>query len=161
MKIELRNIKTNERLSDETNCYSATLYIDGKLAGEVCNRGCGGPDEQHLKAGYDIKTINEWLAANEAPMSMAKYNMEDVPCDLEMHCGRIVAVQQELRRFRRLCKSNVVVVDGDDIRTFHWKGVKQVGANHIAQIKQKMPARIIVNELSETALIDFIAKLAA
>lgn len=161
MKIELRNIRTNSALSDETTCYSATLYIDGKRAGEVMNHGHGGCDEQRLEKGYDIRAINEWLAKNEAPMSMAKYKMEDVPCDLELYCGRVVASHQEMKRFRRLCRSNVVVVDGDAIRTFKWKGVKQVGANHIAQIRQKMPAHVIINELSETALLDFVAKLAA
>lgn len=44
MKIELKNIKTNKRLSQETNAYSADIIVDGKKAGTVMNHGTGGPD---------------------------------------------------------------------------------------------------------------------
>jgi uncharacterized protein YcbK (DUF882 family) len=39
IKIELKKISVNQRLSEETNCYSADLYVDGVKWGEVCNRG--------------------------------------------------------------------------------------------------------------------------
>ncbi len=43
MEIALKNISYSERLSEETNCFSATIYIDGKKAGEASNHGHGGP----------------------------------------------------------------------------------------------------------------------
>lgn len=162
MKIELRHIKTNSVMSEETNCYSASLYIDGKYAGVVMNHGHGGCDEQRLEVDYDIKAINEWLAKNEKPMSMAQYKADDVPCDLEILCGRLVSVHQETRRFRRLCKSNVLVVDGDSIRTFKWKGIKQVTPAHIASVKQSptVIGKPIVNEMSDADLAAFVMALA-
>lgn len=42
MKIELKNIKHYASMSEETNCYEAVLYIDGKAVASVCNRGTGG-----------------------------------------------------------------------------------------------------------------------
>lgn len=45
MKIELRNVTHNKRLSEETECFAATLWIDGVKAGEVSNRGHGGAHE--------------------------------------------------------------------------------------------------------------------
>lgn len=45
MNIELRNVQYNARMSEETACFSATVYLDGKRAGTVCNRGTGGADE--------------------------------------------------------------------------------------------------------------------
>ncbi len=47
MEITLKNISHNERLSEETNCFSATIYIDGKNAGEASNHGHGGPTMIH------------------------------------------------------------------------------------------------------------------
>lgn len=47
MKLELKSITVNMRLSEETNCYAAKLYLDGKLVAEVRNHGHGGPDEQY------------------------------------------------------------------------------------------------------------------
>ena len=47
MKIELKNIKHSEFASHETNCYQATIYIDGKRVGTVENQGYGGCDFVH------------------------------------------------------------------------------------------------------------------
>lgn len=44
MKIELKNIKHSEFASHETNCYEATIYINGKREGLVSNDGHGGCD---------------------------------------------------------------------------------------------------------------------
>lgn len=45
MKIELRSVHYSERMSEETSCFDAAVYIDGVKAGTVCNRGTGGSDE--------------------------------------------------------------------------------------------------------------------
>ena len=42
MKIELKNISFNERMSEETNCFIADLYINGVKAGQCQNQGHGG-----------------------------------------------------------------------------------------------------------------------
>lgn len=42
MKIELKRITYNARLSQETAAFAADVYIDGKKAGEVANDGHGG-----------------------------------------------------------------------------------------------------------------------
>lgn len=42
MKIELRRFTSNQRLSQETLCFAADIYIDGKKVGDCENRGQGG-----------------------------------------------------------------------------------------------------------------------
>ena len=42
MKIELKKISFYERMSEETNCFAADLYINGKKVGECKNDGQGG-----------------------------------------------------------------------------------------------------------------------
>jgi hypothetical protein len=42
MKIELRNLKTAAFASEETTCFQASLYVDGKRCGAVSNDGHGG-----------------------------------------------------------------------------------------------------------------------
>lgn len=44
MKIELKNIKYAAFASQETSCYEAAIYIDGKKVGTVENSGHGGSD---------------------------------------------------------------------------------------------------------------------
>jgi hypothetical protein len=58
MKIELKNVKHSEFASHETNCFEASVYIDGVRAGIVENDGQGGCNRYHP---YDIeKTINDY-----------------------------------------------------------------------------------------------------
>ena len=47
MKIELKNIKHSEFASQETHCFQATIYLDGKRVGTVENQGHGGCDFVH------------------------------------------------------------------------------------------------------------------
>ena len=42
MKIELKNVKFSEAMSEETNAFTANLYVNGKLAGYCKNQGHGG-----------------------------------------------------------------------------------------------------------------------
>lgn len=42
MKIELKNLKYSAFASHETDCFEATLYVDGKKSGRVWNDGQGG-----------------------------------------------------------------------------------------------------------------------
>ncbi len=44
MKITLKKLAHSTRLSHETACYSADVYIDGKKAGTAENSGTGGAD---------------------------------------------------------------------------------------------------------------------
>ena len=45
-KLEVKNISHYARGSEETPCYNATVYINGKKAIEVSNEGHGGSDRQ-------------------------------------------------------------------------------------------------------------------
>ena len=42
MKIELKKIYTNERFSEETNCFKAEIFLNGKKVGYAENDGRGG-----------------------------------------------------------------------------------------------------------------------
>lgn len=57
MKIELRKISFNERMSEETNCFVADLYIDGKKVGYCENRGTGGSTDYHGNSKEDNAII--------------------------------------------------------------------------------------------------------
>ena len=64
MKIELKAIKFNEAFSEETNCYKANVYVNGKLGGEASNDGRGGCTFIHTYNGDAalIKAANEYCA---------------------------------------------------------------------------------------------------
>lgn len=43
--IKLKSIQINMNISDETPCYSAKVYVDGRYFAKVSNHGHGGPDD--------------------------------------------------------------------------------------------------------------------
>tara|TARA_R110002051_G_scaffold52381_2_gene99483 strand:- start:559 stop:1071 length:513 start_codon:yes stop_codon:yes gene_type:complete len=62
-KIELKNISHYERGSEETPCYNATVYVNGKKTIEVGNDGHGGCDRQQGIGEYNynhIEEVNKW-----------------------------------------------------------------------------------------------------
>jgi len=71
-KIELKNLKYSEFASQETYCFEASVYIDGKKAGTVSNQGHGGCHSYHpnnlyplLKAEADKLPPHEWRLNEE------------------------------------------------------------------------------------------------
>ena len=59
MNFTLKNVKYSATFSEETNCYKATLYLDGKKIGTVQNEGHGGSDYVQ----YDDPAVRERVSA--------------------------------------------------------------------------------------------------
>lgn len=47
MNLELKNVKVHQDVSEETTCFSATVYAAGKKVGVVSNDGRGGSHRYH------------------------------------------------------------------------------------------------------------------
>ena len=47
MEIEIKKIQINQRLSQETLCFSADIFINGTKAGVAKNHGYGGSTDYH------------------------------------------------------------------------------------------------------------------
>jgi hypothetical protein len=79
MKIELKRITVNERLSEETNCFVADLYIDGHKIGLASNRGDGEQTTYHPDHAYGRKIIQkaEQYCIN-LPPEQAEFNGEQL-----------------------------------------------------------------------------------
>jgi len=61
-KLELRKIVFVERMSEETNCFTAFIYKDGKNVGEAHNDGHGGDTYAHMQnmTEQDHKHLTRW-----------------------------------------------------------------------------------------------------
>lgn len=55
--ITLKNVKFHEDMSEETPCFSADLYENGKLIAYVSNRGNGGCNNVHPAEGLTYKDV--------------------------------------------------------------------------------------------------------
>ena len=59
MKIELKSIRFSEAMSEETNAFTADLYVNGKKVGYCKNQGHGGCTDYNGNSSEDNKTIAE------------------------------------------------------------------------------------------------------
>jgi hypothetical protein len=88
MQIELKNIKHVESMSEETDCFSAVVYMDGVKSIEVENRGKGGAHRVHnlIPGAYDqldayCKTL---------PPVPSGYGGVPLDMDAELHISQLV-----------------------------------------------------------------------
>lgn len=152
MKIEIKNIKHSEFASEETNCFEATLYIDGKKIGRVSNQGHGGPD--HF-IGDDAKyrEANEWCKANlpKWTMSHDETDTKEYDTDLEMHTGELLTSWLLTRDMRKTMRSKVLfqMPDEQGIQVMAFKYGRKIDQRHIDHVKAKYPSATILNEMPE------------
>ena len=117
MKLELKNIKHTAWASEETHCYQASLYVDGKPVATVSNDGHGGADRyyDHPKCVYSRRSAwcDKMQEVHEYFASLPKTN----PCDifpggmeqtLEFWCADQVNDWLSARELKKKLKSHVL-----------------------------------------------------
>lgn len=110
MRVELKNIKHYESLSEETNCFQATIYIDGKRAGEASNRGHGDPINI---LPYDLhKTLNEY-AKTLPPLDYEGIQIEQ---DAEIIIGNLLTDWLISQDLKKLMSGRVVFLKDSKLR---------------------------------------------
>ena len=80
MKFELKNIKFYESMSEETNCFQADLFINGKKIAYVKNTGQGGCTDYGV---HDFKLQNVLRVAELYCLSLPKEKIEGMMSDFE------------------------------------------------------------------------------
>lgn len=111
IKIELRSVEHIERCSEETNCYAAKVFIDGKHVADVSNEGHGGCDHQRPARGKtqaDLAALDALIGATFPRMT---YDGEDLgPATLESVCGDLLTEWLISRDLTRLMNRAIVFV---------------------------------------------------
>lgn len=163
LNLELRNIKYMASLSEETNCYSATVYLDGKPVCDVSNHGHGGCDMQHWRNAEAEARVTAYFAA--MPARDTGMVIRDEPFmmqpDLEGWCGDQMARWIVARDIKRaMAKATIVVTAegteykwgipaarlGDKVK-FRGTAEPVVAKDYI--LEQAGPGSVILNLLSE------------
>ena len=119
--IEMKAIKYSEFASEETHCYQAKIYLNGKAWIEVDNDGRGGADRQspmdiHAEWGKQIKDISERLKVEHDPESYRYENMDGklktatMKVDLEIWCGNQLTKWLRVRRLKNLMRTKLLFV---------------------------------------------------
>jgi len=152
MKLELKNIRHSKFASQETACYQAKLFVDGKAFAIVGNDGRGGCDYQksmteHNKAFDDkLKQIDKYLSTLPKIKSHFEYGDEgkveyEFTFDLELWCGEELNKWINSKTLKRNLKKGSMIKDVDG-ELYHWK-------EHFSSdvILKHHPKAIILNDL--------------
>ena len=108
MNIELKNIKIYNDLSEETRCFTATLYINGFNKGRVENRGVGGETTFDDIKYSEISKIDEWCKSN---LPKYEYNGEKHEKSFEVYLEEILDEFENRKWIVSQFRRNILVVD--------------------------------------------------
>lgn len=159
--IELKKVSVNKRMSEETHCYSADLYVDGVKWGEVCNRGHGGGDDFRGVAGKDYDDLNaldKVIAATYDKVDCTDMGMpgETLDMSLEIICGDLVNDFLMEKEAKAVVKNKIAFTKeplkaGVALYTLPLKGHPE--AKGIELVRKGHPNAVILNELDITARV--------
>lgn len=142
MKLELKNIHHYPRMSEETACYEAALWIDGVKIGTVSNRGTGGGDDF-------CGDQRAYAEANRraACLPPEVYGDREYPQTVESLCAKVLDDWIASKDFDKALKRAVLFKLGPAIMETAYKGRKPVDAALIEHVKAKHPTVTILNTL--------------
>ena len=112
MKLQLKAIKHTEWASEETHCYQASLFVDGKPVAIVSNDGHGGCDRDYdhpkFKGDYraTMNAVHEYFKS--LPNEPSEWSEDGFAQSLEGWCGDQVNEFLSSRELKRKFKSHVV-----------------------------------------------------
>lgn len=105
--VEIKSIKVNTRMSEETYCFDAVVYIDGKRAGTVMNHGHGGG---HLYRPMAIAAqINERVSSMPPEVLKEGDRTMELKMDAELFINNLVHRHMIRQDLKRLCKRGTCV----------------------------------------------------
>jgi len=159
MKIELKNIYHIEQLSEETNAFSASLYINGVKAGTTSNQGHGGPTDYHAyneKGRELIKQAEEYCKTLPPEKFTAGGEEHSIDMDLELFIDGLLSKhlqEKALQSFRRkidkaMEQSIVIGVPDQSFKTLRFKmdiGMLLVHPNGPNVLQDVIAKRVIPN----------------
>ena len=145
MNITLKNVKFSEFASQETNCFEATVYIDGKRAGVASNEGHGGCNNYYpntLCAILDEHAenlppiVSQYLDANGKPMVLEH--------DSDTLIGDLFDYWLQSRDLKKSLAKSILFI-GEDGKLWRSKQTDLKAALSHADIHKKLKTNQILN----------------
>ena len=165
MLIEIKNLKIAASLSEETNAYTADIFVDGVKTFAASNHGHGGCDSYHRypTAKVGEREVDAWLAANVPPDGPWNANPAErepydtgTTCNLEVFMGRYVdrhISAKEDARIRRLYEKKladrICALNEQGHFVLFGKAVHKPTAENLAHLRAKCPDVIFLADADE------------
>lgn len=121
---QLKSIEFSERMSEETNCFSANLYAGKRKIASASNRGCGGPTDvwfvdsaaqaevEAYCASLPVRDI--WNFGDERGDIEYRWDAEGLVDDLLRSWLEEKEAKRYLAKMQRDAKTKLLVVINDE-----------------------------------------------
>ena len=157
MEIKLKNIKFSEHLSEETNAFTADIFVNGKKVGYAKNDGHGGCTWYHPYSVEDRAIINE---AEKYCLGLPpiKYSTLEIPMNLENKIDQLfeewLKAKDEAKLQKKLQKDMLkalcIKTDGG-YQAIKFKNENRNGFLNIAQVLAIEEKKYILKEIIDKA----------
>lgn len=130
-KIEVRNVKVLNSASEETLCFTATVVVDGLVAGAVSNDGRGGANR------YEPHTLERVVAAYAAtlpPLTYGDNTPKTIPHSADSALGEVVDEFLSRKELDRTLKNYVVFLGENDKKLYKGRKLAKGADSKVAAL---------------------------
>ena len=144
MNIELKNIKHSEFASHETDCFQASLWVDGKRFAFVWNDGQGGPNSYDREEGV---IYSDMVKVENYCKSLPKIEFMDsfIEQDLDMVCWELLENWRIAKDIKRYTKTKIAFMKPNDKSIWTTTVADKKPNTHLAQFMEKNPTFLVLN----------------
>ena len=141
MNITLKSIKVCKFASQETLCFEANIYIDGKKVGFVSNQGHGGSNMYHF-TDRDVEKAFHLHCDSQ----LSQYGIAGmVYGDADELVGRLLDEHEGNKQYKTWCRAKVMFrLKGDkagEWRAVSYKGVRKLTSELLAKARAQLVSR--------------------
>jgi len=128
LKIQVKALKVSRMASEETLCFTAKIYLDGKFLAKASNRGQGGPTNIYCEMAQH-QAFQDWIEKHAAILLDVDRKRWDEFYDKHDHLTRPVSTPLDTAQNGRDALESIVdnLVDELDEerqnKSWHQKGV--------------------------------------
>lgn len=154
----LKSVKHNERLSEDSHCFSARLYFKGKQFCEVSDNGMGGcvdyrPIANGKMTGGEVwaavRKINETLQQTKVPVGAGTDH--EINLDLEIVVGDLVndwlLTKDCKKSLKKVCYLEQQEDGTQNLWTYKGLPLNQASYDRVKMSEEWKDGNILLNEL--------------
>jgi len=146
MKIELKALKYSDFASQETHCFQANVYIDGKMRGWASNDGRGGMTNIQPRELYEtLKQRTDKIPPRIVKLGGSVMELETTP---DSYIDELVTLALHEKDLKRAMKTRILFTRENQVFETQKMTAAQIAASLAnAQIKEKLKADQVLNLL--------------
>jgi hypothetical protein len=157
MRIELKKFVHMKSLSEETLCYTADVYVDGKLYARVENRGRGGATTVFVEPSMRAmeQSVNNYCQSLP-PVVAYGYTLN---MDFESYVDDLASRQVAAKELKPLLKRKILAIKPNDGMYEYKVSGNKVTQEVIAIFQNQNPTFAVLNTMDFDKALDAFLKL--